>query len=803
MTLPEGTSVEILAPVYKIYGEDYPYLFNDIRQQGYKRIRIDDEPHSINDKIELDEDKDYRIEVVVDRIIIKREMYHQFAISIENAKNVGKGFIRFEVSNELSNEAKDAFYQDFGCEEHHIIMHALLPGGFSPNVPDNACPTCLGVGTLLKAEPYLITVDSSKSIKKGALKWYPKYWMYSVSQHLGFDLDTPFEEIPEEIRHKIFYGIKEKFVLLEPPDWPNKYRHRDTGKEVRFLGIVNYIDRFHRNDRKKGERYEWYRKTMAEHTCPDCLGTKLIKQRLLVTVDGRNTHELGEYFIDRVLEFIDSIKISKEKEKAGNQVINELRKRIQLLVDIGLYYLRLNRRARTLSAGEAQRIKLSTQLSSELMGMMYVLDEPSIGLHHRDSNRIVDILKRLRDTGNTVIVIEHDLETIKQADNIIELGPGPGAHGGEIVAQGPYEDIIEKPEFLTGHYLLGKKKIPYLGKSRKPIGKTIKVIGARENNLKGIDVEFPLGVFICITGVSGSGKSTLIEDVLGNRLIHDMRDPRVLPGKHDGLEGIENIVDVRIVDQSPIGTHSRSTPATFVKLFSKLRQLFADTEEAKERGYSNGRFSYNSTEGRCVECNGEGRVRIELQYMPDIQTICPVCKGARYSDEVLEIRYKEKNIGEVLDMTVEEAYEFFKDVRLIRHRTKTMIDLGLGYLKLGQPAPTLSGGESQRIKLAKELGKLKRLKDNPYIMDEPTVGLHMEDIKKLLQTIHKLVDAGNTVIVIEHHLDVIKSADYIIDLGPEGGAEGGEIIIEGTVEDIVKCKSSYTGQFLQTVLESS
>ena len=803
MTLPEGTSVEILAPVNKFYDEDYPFLFDDIRQKGYKRIRIDGEPYSINDKIELDEDKDYRIEVLVDRIIIKQDLYHQFAISIENAKNVGSGFIRFELDENAADDVLEKFYKGFGCKDHHIIMHKLLPGAFSANLPENACPTCLGVGTLLKAESRLVIIDPKKSLKHGALAWYAKYWMYSVSQHLGFDMDTPFEELPEDIQHQILWGIKEEFILQEPPDWPNKYRHRDVGKKVRYMGVCNYIDRFYKHDRKKGERYEWYRKIMAEHLCPDCKGLKLIKQRILVTVDGRNIDELGELFINQLLEFVDSIKIPKDVEKAGNQVIGELRKRIQLLIDIGLYYLRLNRRARTLSAGEAQRIKLSTQLGSELMGMLYVLDEPSIGLHMRDSNRIVDILKRLRDTGNTVIVIEHDLATIKQADNIIEIGPGPGLHGGKIVAQGQLEEILNNPKFLTGQYIVGKKSIPYLGKARAPNGKTLKVVGATENNLKNISVEFPLGVFICITGVSGSGKSTLIEDVLGNKLLHDMNDPRILPGKLKRLEGIENISDVRIVDQSPIGRHSRSTPATYVGFFDKIRSLYTNTKMAMERGYGIGRFSYNSTEGRCVECNGEGLVRIELQYMPDIQTVCPVCKGARFSEEVLEIKYNGKNIGEILNMSVEDAYEFFKDVRLIRHKTKTMMELGLGYLKLGQPAPTLSGGESQRIKLAKELGKLKKLKDNLYIMDEPSVGLHMQDIQMLLKTINKLVDAGNTVIVIEHHLDIIKSADWVIDLGPEGGAEGGEVIAEGTVEDIIKCEKSYTGKFLQGAVVSS
>jgi excinuclease ABC subunit A len=804
MTLPEGTSVEILAPVNKIYDEDYPYLFDDIRQKGYKRIKIDGEQFTLSDKIELDEEKDYRIEVLVDRIIIKKDLYHQFAISIENAKSVGSGFIRFEFTDkDIPEETSEKFYADFGCKKHHIVMHSLLPGAFSPNLPENACPTCLGVGMLMKADARLVVVDPRKGMNDGALKWWAKYWAYSVSQHLGFDLKTPWQDLSKDIQDQILFGVREEFILQEPPDWPNKYRHRSIGQKVRFLGICNYIDRHYRNDRKKGERYEWYRKLMTEHTCPDCQGMKLIPQRLLVTVEGKNIDELGEYFINHLLEYVDSVKIPKDREKAGNQVIFELRKRIQLLEDIGLYYLRLNRRARTLSVGESQRIKLSTQLGSELMGMLYVLDEPSIGLHMRDSNRIVNILKRLRDTGNTVIVIEHDLDTIRQADNIIEIGPGPGLHGGKIVAQGGFEDVLENPKFLTGHYLTGKKTIPYLGKARKPNGKSLKVVGARENNLKDIDVKFPLGVFICITGVSGSGKSTLIEDVLGKKLIHEMRDLRVIPGKLDRVEGIENVVDVRIVDQSPIGRNSRSIPATYVGFFDKIRRLYTETPTAIERGYKIGRFSYNSTEGRCTECNGEGLVRIELQYMPDIQTTCPVCKGARFSEEVLEVRYKGKNIGEVLNMTIEEANKFFKDTRLIHHKTKTMMELGLGYLKLGQPAPTLSGGESQRIKLAKELGKLKKLKDNLYIMDEPSVGLHMQDIQMLLKTINKLVNAGNTVIVIEHHLDIIKSADWVIDLGPEGGAEGGEVIAEGTVEDIIKCEQSYTGQYLQKVVESS
>ncbi|MFW9925610.1 MAG: excinuclease ABC subunit UvrA [Candidatus Thorarchaeota archaeon] len=804
MTLPEGTRVEILAPVNKIYDEDYPYLFDDIRTKGYKRIKIDGEPFTISDKIELDEEKDYRIEVVVDRIIIKKDLYHQFAISIENAKQVGSGFIRFEFSDDkIPEDISSKFYENFGCKDHHIVMHTLLPGAFSANLPDNACSTCLGLGMLMKADARLVVVDPRKGMNDGALKWWAKYWAYSLSQHLGFDLKTPWKDLPKDVQDQILFGVREEFILQEPPDWPNKYRHRNVGQKVRFLGICNYIDRHYRNDRKKGERYEWYRKLMTEHTCPDCHGKKLIPQRLLVTVEGKNIDELGEYFINHLLEYVNSIKIPKDKEKAGNQVISELRKRIQLLDDIGLYYLRLNRRARTLSAGEAQRIKLSTQLGSELMGMLYVLDEPSIGLHMRDSKKIINILKRLRDTGNTVIVIEHDLDTIRHADNIIEIGPGPGVHGGKIMAQGNYKDILENPKFLTGHYLIGKKKIPYLGKARSPNGKSLKVIGAQENNLKNLSVEIPLGVFICITGVSGSGKSTLIEDVLGKKLIHDMRDLRVIPGKLERLEGIENVVDVRIVDQSPIGTHSRSIPATYVGFFDKIRQLYTETEMAKERGYKIGRFSFNSTEGRCAECNGDGLVRIELQYMPDIQTVCPICKGARFSEEVLEIKYKAKNIGEVLNMTVEEANKFFKDTRLIYHKTRTMMELGLGYLKLGQPAPTLSGGESQRIKLARELGKLKRIKDNLYIMDEPSVGLHMEDIQMLLKTINKLVDAGNTVIVIEHHLDIIKSSDWVIDLGPEGGAEGGEVIAEGTVEDIIKCKKSYTGQFLQSVVETS
>ncbi|MFX1254428.1 MAG: excinuclease ABC subunit UvrA, partial [Promethearchaeota archaeon] len=806
LSLPQGTRIEIRSPVVKFYGEDFDYLFDDIREKGYRNVRIDGEVHSISDKIRLDEEKDYKIEVVIDRFIINKDIYKQLLTSIENANHIGDGLIQIEVLNpEILKEPLSEFFQEFTCPDHHVLMHELFPFYFSPNNPTSACRTCLGIGTNLKAEPFLLIKNKNKSLNQGALDW-PSLLrpMYGLAEHYGFSLDTPFKDLPPKIVDIILYGTKgEKFKFILPDDY-NKYKPRNVGKMITFEGYINYIDRLYRVYRKRGKidasNYSWFKKHMVERTCPDCQGKKLKSQRFLVTVNGKNIYDLGKIPLSDLYEFLTTLPPSIDQQEVMNQIVDEITKRVSLLIEIGLDYLNLDRKAETISAGEGQRVRLSTQIGSELMGMLYVLDEPSIGLHPRDSQKVVSTLKRLRDIGNTVIVVEHDLDTIRAADHIVELGPGSGIHGGEIVAQGKLKDIINNQNFITGYYLNGKKEIPIPLHRREINGHALRIRGARENNLKNIDIEFPLGLFICITGVSGSGKSSLINEILYKGIYSKLRDARIIPGKHDAIEGLDLISDIRNIDQSPIGRSSRSNPATYVGFYDKIRSLYAARPEAVERGFNISYFSFNSKEGRCYECKGEGEIKTHLQFMPDVKTICPICKGARYNKEVLEINYKGKSIAEVLDLTIEEGLIFFKDIRLIKYKLKVMHELGLGYLKLGQSSTTLSGGEAQRIKLAKELSKLKRNTNNLYILDEPTTGLHMEDIQRLLDCLNRLVDAGNTVLVIEHHLDIIKTADYIIDLGPDGGAEGGYVVAKGRIEDILQTPSSYTGQYLKKLL---
>ncbi|MFX0091153.1 MAG: excinuclease ABC subunit UvrA [Candidatus Hodarchaeota archaeon] len=805
LSLPEGTTLEILAPVFKIYGEEYTFLFDDIRQQGYRRIRINDEPHNNTDKISLNEEKEYKIEVVIDKIVIKKDIYKQLLTSINNAVAVGNGFLQLNVINsEGLEDSVNEFYQDFMCPTHHILMNELFPFYFSPNVVESACVTCLGIGSYLKSEPFLLIKNRNKSLKQGALDWSLPRAMYGLAKHYNFSLDTPFKDLSPELVDIILYGTKgEKFEFIQPENL--KWKPPQVGQMVSFEGYINRIDRFYRHYRKKGKidtaNYQWFKKHMVERVCPDCYGTRLKSQRLLVTLQGKNIYELGEMSLENLSDFLHNLSFPKEKHTVGHQILEEITKRVSLLLEIGLNYLNLNRKAETLSGGENQRIRLSTQIGSELMGMLYVLDEPSIGLHSKDSRKIINTLKRLKNIGNTVIVVEHDLETIRAADYIIELGPGSGRHGGEIVAQGKLTNIIKDENFLTGHYLTGKKKIA-LPSQRRPLnGKCLRIIGARENNLKNLDVEIPLGIFICVTGVSGSGKSSLINEILYKKIVSVIHDARIIPGDHDTIEGLDRISSIRNIDQSPIGRTPRSNPATYVGFYDKIRNLFAATPEAKEQEYTVSHFSFNAKEGRCYECKGEGQTTTPLQFMPDIKTICPVCKGARYNKDILEIEYNGKNIAQILDMSVEDGLHFFKNVRLIAHKLRVMNELGLGYLKLGQSSTTLSGGEAQRIKLAKELGKMNKRMNNLYILDEPTTGLHMEDIQRLLDCLNKLVDAGNTVLVIEHHLDVIKSADYIIDLGPGGGASGGRIVARGSVEDIIKTETSYTGQYLKEMLQ--
>jgi excinuclease ABC subunit A len=627
--------------------------------------------------------------------------------------------------------------------------------------------------------------------------------MYSLSVHYNFSLDTPFKDVPQEAKDVIFHGTKgERFELLRPPG--EERENENFGKMIVDHGLLRRIDSWYKrtNRGRTPKDYEERiaQKLMVEKACPDCEGVKLRHTRQLFRINGKNIYEFGKMSISDLRMFMGTVRISDDKDHIAGPILEEVKKRLDLMIEIGLDYLSLNRRADTLSGGELQRTRLTTQIGSELMGMLVVLDEPSIGLHAKDGMRVIDTLRNLRDIGNSIVVIEHDVETMRSADHLIEMGPGPGVHGGLVVAEGTIKDIENTPDSITGQYLCGEKSIPVPVERRESNGKSLYVYGAKANNLRNIDVEIPLNMLVCISGVSGSGKSSLIDEVLHKKLQSVFQDRRIIPGPHDRVDGIHHLKDIRNIDQSRIGRSSRSNPATYVGVFDKIRKLFADLPESKERGYTYSDFSYNQTGERCPDCKGTGIVVTELQFMPDVESICPACKGTRFTQEIQEIKYKKKSIAEVLEMTVEEGMEFFSDVNLIHHKLNTMYELGLGYIKLGQPSNQLSGGESQRIKLARELGKIKRAKDTLYILDEPTTGLHLADIQKLLDCLNRLVDAGNTVLIIEHHLDVIKCADYVVDLGPLGGSDGGLVIAQGTPEEIVEVSESYTGQVLKHVM---
>jgi excinuclease ABC subunit A len=807
LSLPQGTAVEICAPVFKIYGEDFPYLFGEIRSKGYRRVRIDGVVHDISEEIDLDEGATYHMEAIVDKFVIRPHIDKQLLVSIQNALAVGERFVHFQVVG----ESPACFYDDFACPVHGVTMGELHPGFFSFNEPDCACPTCSGLGTYLKVHPDLLVPDKSRSIIGGAFvpeafRYDKNLWggrlVYSLAKHYGFSLETPFAQLSPEAVSLLFYGTRgERFPLLLPEGAQKGDEH--IGKLFRFNGIINDIERRYRHYRKQQiahtEMENYLRKVMVEHVCPDCEGTKLKRQRLMVTLSDRTIHEVGDLPIADLRAFLEGVPMPEREREAGEQIRSQIRSRLDLLLDIGIGYLNLNRRAMTLSGGESQRVRLSTQIGSELMGMLYVLDEPSIGLHPRDNIKMIRTLRRLRDIGNSVIVVEHDEETIRAADFVVEIGPGPGVHGGQVVATGTPEEILSS-ESLTADYLSGRRKIAIPDTRRMRNGKSLTVRGARENNLKQIDVQIPLGVFICVTGVSGSGKSTLVNEILYKKLYSLLYDSRVLSGDHDGIEGANLVNDIINIDQSPIGRTPRSNPATYIGFYDDIRRLFAETPVAQERGYTPSRFSFNVKGGRCEECGGEGTVTTRLHFMPDVEVECQTCKGARYNQETLEIAYNDRNIAEVLDMSIEDGATFFADKRNIAHKLKIMNELGLGYLKLGHPSTILSGGESQRIKLSRELGKIKRGSHNLYILDEPTTGLHLADIQRLLDCLNRLVNAGHTVLVIEHHLDVIKTADYLIDLGPEGGNDGGEVIAWGTPEEVAANPRSFTGQCLQRVL---
>ncbi|MCL2498410.1 MAG: excinuclease ABC subunit UvrA [Symbiobacteriaceae bacterium] len=832
-SLPPGTTVDLLSSAERVYGEDYDFLLEKIRKKGYKRLLINDQPYDLADKDEtLDENIDYHIEIVLESFQASGAIYMQVVKSIEAIMSTLEDdiYLRLKItanrdsdsastrgSQPNSRRDKDNNFTHFGCPEHLYLLLETNAHHFSFNVPASACETCLGVGTSHTVEPSFLVVNPEKSIMKGALhsvlfntssqSSYRFVIAYSLAQKYNFSLDTPFHLYSEEIRDLLFYGTKGETLPMVQPPFVEK-RNWLVGRDRAFRGYVNDLERWYRNYLRHSGNADTHEPTfvkslMIEKTCPACGGARLKSSRLKVTIGGKNIYELCCLQFPELIDFLHQQTFPAKQKVIAESIIREVTTRLQLLVDIGLDYLSLGRRSDSISGGEMQRIKMSTQISSELMGMLYVMDEPTIGLHPRDSARAINILRKLRDIGNTVIVVEHDLDTIRSADYLIEVGPGAGIHGGEIIACGSPEEFTAAPHCLTGAYLRGAKQIPLPTVRRKVGDACITLQGAKENNLKDITLDIPLGLFVCITGVSGSGKSTLVFETLAKNLEVLQRQARIVPGQLDFIFGYEEISHVVIIDQSPIGRNSKSNPATYVGIYDRIRHLLANTAEAVARGYTPLDFSLTHANGtRCEHCSGDGIIVTNLQFMADIETVCPVCKGNRFSAEGMEISYNGKNIAEVLQMTVEEALIFFADQRLIKHKLGIMQELGLGYMTLGQSATTLSGGEAQRIKLSYELGKIKRGSHNLYILDEPTTGLHCADIENLLASLQKLVDQGHSVIVVEHNLDVIKSADYLIDLGPEGGKNGGYVVATGTPEEVAQVAHSYTGKYLQQVLGS-
>ena len=813
LSLPKGTEVEVRAPVYKIHGEDYEFLFEQIRVNGYRRARIDGKPRDLGEHIELSEDEEHAIEAVVDSFVVGPDIDRQVVTSLEHGLKLGDGLLGLNiVKPKTPGPAHKKFYDGFGCSRHRLVAGTMEAYQFTFNDPAGACPTCAGIGTAMRVHPKLLVPDPKRTLNEGAfvnaaLGNSPDSWggrmLYSLAAHFGFSLDVPFESLAQKHVDVLFYGTKgEQFEVKVPPK--AKIGQQHAGKKIKFDGVVTQLEHHYRRYRKQGMSNagmdEYLKSVMVEYDCPECGGARLKRTRRLVTVDGRNLYEVGEMHMADLLRYLRGIKPTARQSAIAETILREVSTRLELLIAIGLDYLSLNRRSATLSGGESQRIRLSSQIGSGLMGMLYVLDEPSIGLHPKDNVKMIETLQRLRDLGNTVIVVEHDADTIRAADHILEIGPGPGTHGGKLVAEGPLRTILKDGKSLTGQYLSGKKSIAVPARRRPGNGKALVVRGARQNNLKNIDVEIPLEQFVCITGASGSGKSSLIHDIVQKRLYSLFHDSRVFAGAHDELLGTEHLSDVIDVDQSPIGRSSRSNPATYIGFYDAIRTLFAETDEAKKRGFTASTFSFNVKGGRCEECSGEGAITTQLSFMPDVEVLCPTCKGARYNQDTLEVDYQGKSIAEVLDLSVEEGVAFFASEPAIARKIGVLDNLGLGYLKLGHPSTILSGGEAQRVKLAGELGKLKRGKHNLYILDEPTTGLHFADIDRLLVSLNQLVDTGHSVVVIEHNLDVIKTADHVIDLGPEGGHNGGQLIASGTPEQIAACKASHTGKALAPLL---
>jgi len=811
MGLPEGTSVELRAPLWLIYGEEESALWSEIRKKGCRKVYIEGQLVDVSDEIELDLTRDHEMAGVVDRFVIRKSNEKQLVAAVENALDLGERFLIIAITECPDPEAAETFLAAWGCPKHHLAMADLGSVHFMFNDPKSACRTCMGLGTYLQVHPDLLVPDKSRSIAEGAfvpeafkynVETYDGRMMYSLAQHYGIDLDTPWRDLPASTIELLLHGTKnEKFVMLQPP-WAKAERY--TGKEFKFDGIINRIERHYKWYRQKQVAHSgmeaYLQKVMVEHRCPDCGGSRLRPQRLLVTLGGKNIHQFQEMNFGELRDWLRDLELTGRGKAGAEQVRKEISGRLDLLLGIGLDYLNFNRKSGTLSGGESQRIRLSTQIGSGLMGMLYVLDEPSIGLHPKDNEKMIGTLRQLRDLGNTVIVVEHDEDTIRAADHVVEVGPGPGIHGGEIVTQGTLSDLLAHDTSITGQFLSGRKSIPVPKKRRPGSGGALKIVGARENNLREVTTEIPLGKMIAVTGASGSGKSTLINEILFKRLYAHFYDSRTLSGDHDRLEGMELLTDIIAIDQSPIGRTPRSNPATYIGFYDNIRNLFAATSESKARGYSAGRFSFNVKGGRCEECSGDGAVTTHLGFMPDVEVSCEACRGARFNPETLEILYQGKNISEILDLSVEAGSEFFADQPAIGRKIAVLNGLGLGYLTLGQSATTLSGGEAQRIKLAFELAKMKRGGHILYILDEPTTGLHLADIQRLLECLNRLVAAGHTVLVIEHHLDVIKTADWVIDMGPEGGHRGGRIVVEGSPETIAACEASYTGRYLRPLL---